>query len=83
MAFFLVYNSDMDEKLRELVKQRPFTPFRLRLSNGESQVVRRPEQIMLLKSRFVLFKPRSERFRVCDFVEVTKLQMVQAKKSRA
>jgi hypothetical protein len=71
----------MDETLREMVQRNPFQPFQLRLTNGESHIVRRPEQVMMLKSRFVVSWPKEDRFIYCDVSEIESIQPIPKKRS--
>ena len=73
----------MHEKLNELWRRRPFKPFQLKLTNGESYVVRHPEHFMLLKSSFFLGFPKQERFIFQNVSEIEQIEMMassQAKK---
>jgi hypothetical protein len=69
----------MNEKLRELVQARPFRPFELRLTNGESHLVRRPEHVMLLNKGFVLIRPKTESAMLWGFSEVAELRSAARK----
>lgn len=43
--------------LRELLRQKPFTPFELILSSGDRFPVMHPEMMLLLKERVLLALP--------------------------
>jgi hypothetical protein len=61
----LVTRSD----LRNCVKQNPFVPFRLVLTEGTSYEVRHPEQIMVARDSAVIGLPGDQD----DFIETTVL----------
>jgi hypothetical protein len=42
------------ETIHELLNKRPFGPFLVRLSDGESHEVRPPENVVLLKTRLII-----------------------------
>jgi hypothetical protein len=70
-------------ELRERLRKRPFEPFRVILSSGESCEVRRPETALLLKSR-ILVAERDGRGRPpevavwCDFTEIAAVETIAA-----
>jgi hypothetical protein len=46
------------EDLLEMLRKRPFEPFRIRLSNGETYEVRHPELAMVGQSAMAIGVPR-------------------------
>ncbi len=55
--------------LRELLRQRPFTPFELILSSGDRFPVMHPEMMLLLKERVLLAVPAPGREELPDRYE--------------
>ena len=72
----------MRDKLMELWQQRPFQPFKLKMADGQTYVVRRPEGFMVLKSMFYLSFPRRERFILPDIDQITEIELALPKKAR-
>ena len=50
----------MRDRILELLRQRPFQPFRIHLSNGIVHVVRHPEQAFLGPSYIVIGIPAGD-----------------------
>lgn len=42
------------EDLREFVRKRPFLPFRMYVTDGQTYDIRHPDQIIVLRSRAVV-----------------------------
>jgi hypothetical protein len=72
----------MREKLDELWRQRPFKPFKLRLADGHTYVVRRPDHFMVLKSTFYLSLPDRVRFILRDIGQIAALQPMGSRKAK-
>jgi len=66
------------ETIRERLNRRPFEPFVIRLSNGESYEVRHPENVVLLKSRIVVGYPETDRAVHCSLVHVNSVEALQS-----
>jgi hypothetical protein len=47
--------------VRDLLRQRPFKPFRVVMSSGESYEVRHPENLAIGKHFMVLIEPETDR----------------------
>ncbi len=67
------------QTFRELLAQRPFRPFRLIMSSGESYEVRHPEMAMLTKSDMLVgIDPDEENvpaeFRICSLLHVATVE---------
>jgi hypothetical protein len=72
----MVSQADVLRRLRE----KPFQPFFLRLTNGTAHVVRHPEQAMVTTRSIVIGIPRSEngpRDEFRDYTLVSLLHVVQ------
>jgi hypothetical protein len=65
------------DALRELLRQRPFVPFVVRLSSGEAHAVRHPECVAIAKTRIVVTDPEADRVAVCSLMHVTSVDYLQ------
>lgn len=66
------------ETIREWLNRRPFEPFVIRLSNGETHEVRHPENVVLLKSRIIVGDPETDRAVHCSLVHVNSVETLQS-----
>jgi len=66
------------ETIREYVDRRPFEPFVIRLSNGESHEVRHPENAMVLKTRLVIGYPEVDRVVQIGLIHVNSIETLQS-----
>ena len=66
------------DALNEMLRRRPFIPFRVRLSSGECHDVRHPEMAMLLKSRIVIADPLMDRLAICTLLHITSVEEAQS-----
>jgi hypothetical protein len=71
------------QTFRELLSQRPFRPFRLVMSSGESYEVRHPEMAMLTRADLLVGVGESEEgvpaeFRICSLLHVATVEPVAA-----
>ena len=66
------------ETINELLHRRPFLPFRLRLSSGETHEVRHPEFAILLRSRIIIGDPVMDRSVTCALLHIASVEEVQA-----
>ena len=48
------------ETIREWLNRRPFEPFLLALSNGETYQVKHPENVIVLKTRLIVGYPETD-----------------------
>jgi len=72
------------QTFRELLAQRPFRPFRLVMSGGQSYDVRHPEMAMLTRSDMLVGVEPGEdnvpaEFRICSLLQVTTVEPLPAK----
>ena len=67
------------EQIMSLLQQRPFQPFRMRLSNGIVQEVRHPEMAMATASSVIVGMPATSAPApaIDDYVIVSLLHIVQ------
>jgi hypothetical protein len=63
--------------IRQLATRRPFEPFTLRLSGGETYQVRHPETIAIGKQRLVVVDPESDQMAICSLLHVTSVETLQ------
>jgi hypothetical protein len=61
----------MKEALVKLLRQQPFQPFVVQLSNGERFEVRHPEMAALLKSNLIVGRPDSDEYDVCSLLHIS------------
>ena len=65
------------DTIRNLLRQEPFQPFVIRLSNGESHEVRHPECAALAKTKVIVTYPDEDREVFCAFVHINAVEMLQ------
>ncbi len=58
----------------ELHQRRPFEPFVIQMSGGESYEVRHPENLAVGKQRVVVINPESDEMAICGLLHVTSLR---------
>ncbi len=69
----------MDElSLKEWIKQEPFEPFVVSLSNGESYEVHHPEMIVVGKRKSVIYNAESDSFTFVAMVHVNSIKPLQS-----
>lgn len=66
------------ETFHELLRRRPFEPFLVRLSNGESHPVRHPELALVTKSKLVIAEPETDRVVICALLHIASVETGQA-----
>jgi hypothetical protein len=69
------------QTFRELMAQRPFKPFRLVMSSGQTYEVRHPEMAMLTRTDILVGVGESDdgippEFRICSLLHVTTVEPV-------
>lgn len=67
------------QTLRELMTRRPFQPFRLVMSSGQSYEVRHPEMAMLTRTSILVGIDMAEdnvpaEFKICSLLHVTAIE---------
>lgn len=58
------------ETIREFLRREPFSPFVIRLSNGESHEIRHPECAAITKSRTIVTYPDEDRTLHCGLMHI-------------
>ncbi len=71
------------QTFRELLSQRPFRPFRLVMSSGQSYEVRHPEMALLTRTDLLVGVGESEEgvpaeFRICPLLHVATVEPIAA-----
>ena len=64
-------NSD---SIRDLLRRRPFMPFRVVLSNGDEYEVVHSEFVMLTKNGMVITYPDSDRISTCALLHIAGIE---------
>jgi hypothetical protein len=62
------------ETIKELLKRQPFTPFKVKLSNGETFDVRHPEFVIVTKNGLVVGYPDSDRLSICSLLHIANIE---------
>ncbi len=65
------------EAIYAMLRQQPFAPFEVRLSNGDVHEVRHPENAVLLKSNLFIGFPERDSFVLCALSHVLSVQPLQ------
>jgi hypothetical protein len=76
------------QTFRELMGQRPFKPFRLTLSSGQSYEVRHPEMALLTRTDILIGVGEMDdgvpaEFRICSLLHVNSVEPLIANQSPA
>lgn len=71
------------QTFRDLLNERPFKPFRLVLSSGQSYEVRHPEMALLTKTDILVGTDAEpdgvpSRFKICSMLHVTAVEPLEA-----
>jgi hypothetical protein len=65
----------MFETLHEFLHRRPFQPFEVHLSNGNSFAVKHPDFADLLKTKIVIALPETSQVVVCFLLHIAEVRM--------
>jgi hypothetical protein len=76
------------QTFRELLSQRPFKPFRLVMSSGETYEVRHPEMAWLTRTSILVGIDETDEgvpaeFRICSMLHVATIEPLNAASSGA
>jgi len=73
------------QTFRELLRKRPFEPFRLVMSSGERYEVRHPEMAMLTRSDMLVGTEAEDgvpaEFKICSLLHVTAIEPIERPQS--
>jgi hypothetical protein len=73
-----IINLMNQEYFLELLRKQPFVPFVIRLSSGETHIVRHPECAALTKTRIVVADLEADRITVCALLHVASVDVLQS-----
>jgi hypothetical protein len=65
------------DAIREWLHRRPFEPFVLRLSNGESHEIRHPENLAIGKTKLIVVDPQTDRASHLALIHVNSIEGLQ------
>lgn len=69
------------QTFRDLLADRPFKPFRIVMSSGQSYEVRHPEMAMLMKTDILIGLDEEDglpsRFKICSLLHVTSVEPLE------
>lgn len=76
------------QTFRDLMAQRPFQPFRLVMSSGQTYEVRHPEMAWLTRTSILVGTDIADdgipaEFKICSLLHVTAVEPIGARKSTA
>jgi len=63
--------------IREWLRRQPFEPFVVKLSNGDVQEVRHPENVALAKTRIIVSHPDTDRVVHLSLIHVNSIEALQ------
>ena len=64
------------ESIRDLLKRKPFAPFQMTLSSGQTIEVRHPEFVVLTKNGMIVAYPDSDRISICAFLHIASVDTI-------
>lgn len=64
--------------MRELLNVRPFAPFRVVMSSGQTHLVKHPQNVVLTKTKIVIVDPELDSVAICALLHVTSVETQQA-----
>ncbi len=75
------------QTFRELLNQRPFRPFRLVMSSGQTYEVRHPEMAMLTRTDILVGTDVAEdgvpaEFKICSLLHVTAIEPLNSQSAK-
>jgi len=62
------------EALRKFIDQKPFEPFAVQLSSGQTYRVSHPEAVMLLKNTLVIGDPETDAVIWCALIHIAAIK---------
>ncbi len=65
------------DTVREHLRRKPFEPFVIRMSNGESHEVRHPECAIVASNRVVVYHPSLDRIVYCALIHINAVEALQ------
>jgi hypothetical protein len=75
------------QTFRELLSQKPFKPFRLVMSSGQTHDVRHPEMALLTRTSILVGIDQTDEgvpaeFKICSLLHVTAIEPLNSTESR-
>ena len=67
-----------EANMREFLNAKPFEPFRVVMSSGQTHLVKLPENAVLTKTKIVIVDPELDSVAICALLHVTSVQTQQA-----
>ncbi len=68
----------IQEDLKDLLNQRPFEPFAIRMSSGERYEVKDPSGVALMRNRVFITYREGERWLMCPYLHIASLESMTA-----
>ncbi|MEX1016927.1 MAG: hypothetical protein WDZ31_09280 [Phycisphaeraceae bacterium] len=65
------------ETLHEMLRQRPFQPFRIVLTSGDKYDVHHPDLVVVMLSQVFVAEPRSDRFHFLRLNQIAALESLR------
>jgi len=65
------------DSIRQILQRRPFEPFEVRMTNGDAQAARHPENAWLAGSRLLIHDPATDRLAMCSLLHIAAIHMLQ------
>ena len=78
LTAFLLEPAMNADTIREFVLRRPFEPFVIRMSSGESHEVHHPECVAVGKNRIVVTDPETDLAVFCALLHINSVETLQA-----
>jgi hypothetical protein len=79
-----------EHELMEVLRARPFHPFRMFVSDGAAYVVRHPDLVLVTPTSAIVGAPRAdqpgpaiERFNIVDLSHITRLEQIESATSES
>jgi hypothetical protein len=66
------------QALLQILERRPFVPFQIKLSSGESLDVRHPEMAALGKSQLIVIDPVTDRMAIAALLHIAAIETQSA-----
>ena len=66
------------ETIREWLSRKPFEPFLLSLSNGETWPIKHPENVIVLKTRLILGYPETDSIVHIALIHINSIRLLEA-----
>jgi hypothetical protein len=61
------------EAIRELMQRKPFVPFTVQMTSGESYRISHPEQVLITKGLLLIYYEGEDRIAYCSFIHIANI----------